>query len=72
MRRLWALPVLLLGAAAAFGQVKTLHPGFDLFTPEQDIQLGKEAAAQVEKSQPIVHNAQVDSYINEIGSRLAK
>jgi len=72
MRQLWGLPVLLLSAGIAFGQLKTLRPGFDMFTPQQDVQLGKEAAAQVEKTQPIVKNAQVDAYINELGHHLAQ
>ncbi len=71
MRHSWGLPLLLLSAAVAFGQLKTLQPGFDMFTPQQDVQLGKEAAAQVEKTQPIVRNAQVDTYISQLGHRLA-
>ncbi len=58
--------------AVTWGQLKTLKPGFDLFTPEQDIQLGKESKAQVEKTQPVVHNAQIDSYISGLGRTLAK
>lgn len=72
MRQLWGWPVLLLSAGMAFGQLKTLRPGFDMFTPQQDVQLGKEAAAQVEKTQSIIKNAQVNDYIDQLGHRLAQ
>lgn len=69
----WGLAVLLLAGNMAWGQqLKSLKPGFDMFTPQQDVQLGQEAAAQVEKTQPVVKNAQIDSYINELGHRLAQ
>ena len=69
----WGLAVLLLAGSMAWGQqLKSLKPGFDMFTPQQDVQLGREAAAQVEKTQPVVKNAQIDSYINELGHRLAQ
>jgi len=49
-----------------------LRPGFNLFSPEQDVQLGKEAAQQVtQKSQP-VRNEFLQSYVNRIGQRLAQ
>ncbi len=48
------------------------HPGFNLFSPQQDVQLGQEAAKQVlEKSQP-VQNPFLQSYVNRVGQRLAQ
>ncbi len=58
-------------ALAAMGQqLRQLHPGFNLFSPEQDVQLGKEAKAEVEKTKPIVHDQRLDAYINGLGHRL--
>ncbi|MCU1263357.1 MAG: peptidase Ste24p [Bryobacterales bacterium] len=49
-----------------------LRPGFNLFSPQQDIQLGQEAAKQVtQKSQP-VQNQFLQNYVNRIGQRLAQ
>lgn len=59
-------------AVAGFGQLKTLRPGFNLFTPQQDVQLGNEAKAQVEKTMPVVHNREVDSYLQGLGAKLAQ
>jgi predicted Zn-dependent protease len=47
------------------------RPGFNLFSKEQDVQLGKEAASQVEKQSKIVTDAVVSNYVQRIGERLA-
>ena len=46
-------------------------PGFNLFSPAQDVQAGRENAAQVEKELPILHDAAVERYVNDLGKRLA-
>jgi predicted Zn-dependent protease len=61
----------LLVAAAALAQIREPKPGFNLFSKEQDIQLGREAAAQVEKQYKIVDDAALAAYIKEVGDRLA-
>jgi predicted Zn-dependent protease len=48
-----------------------LKPGFNLFTRQQDIQLGKEAAAEVRKKSTIVTDPVLNAYVNEVGKRLA-
>lgn len=53
-------------------QLQELKPGFNLFSPQQDIQMGKEAAAEVEKTQPVVKNEELTAYITKVGARLAK
>jgi Zn-dependent protease with chaperone function len=54
------------------GLAKTeLKPGWNLFSKEQDVQLGREAAAQVEQQMPIVGDAALNRYVQEIGQRLA-
>jgi len=53
-------------------QLKDLKPGFNLFSIQQDIQLGKEAAAEVEKSMPVVKHEELNAYLSKIGARLAK
>jgi Zn-dependent protease with chaperone function len=72
MRRpiaLIALAALLAGAAD--GQSKKFKPGFNLFSPEQDIQLGQEAAREVEKQFTIVRDPALAGYIDRIGKQLA-
>ena len=49
-----------------------LRPGFNLFSQQQDIQLGQEAAKQVlQKSQP-VDDRVLQDYVNRVGQRLAQ
>ena len=42
-------------------------PGFNLFKMQQDVQLGKENAEQIDKELPLVTDPQVLRYINDLG-----
>jgi len=46
------------------------HPGFNLFSKDQDMQLGKESAEQVRKQMVIVKDPFLNQYVNEVGKRL--
>ena len=63
---------LLLAATICLAQVKPPKPGFNLFSKEQDVQLGKEAAAQIEKEFEIVRDSELQSYIDEVGRNLTR
>lgn len=43
----------------------------NLFSVQQDVQAGRQAASQVERQMPILRDAQVTSYVNAIVQRLA-
>jgi predicted Zn-dependent protease len=49
---------------------RKLKPGFNLFSKEQDVQLGKEAAAQVEKQMQVVNDKDLENFISQIGRKL--
>jgi Zn-dependent protease with chaperone function len=59
-------------SAVLLGSINPPKPGWNLFSVEQDVQLGKEARAQVERQMPVVHNSQVNGYLTQIGQRLAR
>ena len=62
-------------AISAFGadKLKEFKPSrLNLFSPEQDIQLGKESAAEVRKTMQVVNNPELTAYVNRVGARLAK
>jgi predicted Zn-dependent protease len=69
----------LLGTALIFAGLATiavaaefnLRPGFNLFTVDQDLEVGKEDAAQVDKQLPILNDATATRYVNELGKRLS-
>ena len=71
MRRLVLFLILIGIATVAFAQLKDLKPGFNLFSSQQDIQLGQESAVQVAQQQPVVQNAQLTAYLNNVVARLA-
>jgi Zn-dependent protease with chaperone function len=48
-----------------------VRPGFNLFSADQDIQIGRQSAAQVERQIPLLHDAAVERYVQAIGQRLA-
>ena len=64
------LCMLVLLAPVASAQRTVLRPGWNMFTPQQDIQLGKRAAADAEKQLPLCRAPQVDAYLTQLGMRL--
>jgi len=49
-----------------------LKPGWNQFSPQQDIELGKRAAGDAEKQLPLCNAPRVDAYLTELGMRLAQ
>lgn len=71
MRKLCGLILLAaIWPGLALAQLRELRPGWNLFSPQQDVQLGQEASAQVEKQMAVVHNRQLDDYLNTILHKL--
>lgn len=58
-------------ALLVLAQPRQLKPGWNLFSREQDIQLGREAAAQVQNQYTIVRDPTLSAYVRRIGGRLA-
>ncbi|HEV2616083.1 MAG TPA: M48 family metallopeptidase [Candidatus Acidoferrales bacterium] len=48
-----------------------IHPGFNLFSPAQDIELGKRVSKQVPRQFPLLKSKRVDEYLQRLGTRLA-
>jgi len=62
---LFTFPV---GTALAQTQVK---PGFNVFSAEQDVEIGRQSAVEAERQLPMVRYSSVERYIDQIGRRLA-
>jgi thiamine biosynthesis protein ThiS len=45
-------------------------PGFNLFSKQQDVQLGQESAAQVRKQMTVIQDPVLTDYVNRVGKRL--
>jgi len=59
-------------ALPGLAELKQLKPGFNLFSAEQDIQLGREAVPELQKQMTVVHNREVDSYLSLLLHKLEK
>lgn len=46
-------------------------PGFNLFTPEQDIELGRKSAQEVAEQVPLLNDQSVVAYVQQLGARLS-
>jgi hypothetical protein len=47
------------------------EPGFNLFSPEQDVEIGRQSAAEVARQLPLADDTPAAAYLREIGGRLA-
>jgi len=59
-------------ASLAAAQRTSLKPGWNMFTPQQDIELGKRAATDAEKQLPLCKAPRIDAYLTQLGTRLAQ
>jgi len=68
-----AVLVALVGLPGILWGVQELNfkPGWNLFSPQQDVQVGRENAAQVDKQLPLLQDVTVERYVNELGRRLS-
>lgn len=56
---------------ALVAQTSYYHPGWNLFSPQQDVALGQQAEAQELRQLPIVHNSADERYLTQLGEKLA-
>ncbi len=69
--------LLLLGliGAPALGQAQrapSFKPGFNLYSPQKDVEIGQESVKQVEKEVPLLKDAQTENYVSQLGHRLVE
>jgi Zn-dependent protease with chaperone function len=57
-------------ASAASAQRTELRPGWNMFSPQQDIQVGRQAAEGAERQLPMCNDPRVDAYLTKIGMKL--
>jgi predicted Zn-dependent protease len=66
-------PVLiLLFVAAVWADGRTLiKPGWNMFSPQQDVEVGQQVSPDAERQLPMLNNSRVDGYVNTLGRRLS-
>ena len=66
-----AIVVVLSFAIPSFAQgPHRFQPGFNLFSKQQDVQLGEESAAEVHKQMTVISDPVLTAYVNHVGKRL--
>ena len=79
-RTMWLSSVLLVGSLVLCAPLvargdetnrATPTPGFNLFSVEQDVEIGRQSAAEAERQLPLLRDRNVDRYLNKIISKLA-
>jgi Zn-dependent protease with chaperone function len=71
--RIFGVAAILAAVAASARQAgQPLKPGFNLFSKEQDIQLGQANAKQVLAQYQVVNNQFLQDYVRRVGGRLAE
>ena len=63
--------VITLTATTVAAQTKVTPPK-NKYTPEQDVQIGREAANEVRQQYPIINDSQVKGYLERLGDRLVE
>ncbi|PWT87537.1 MAG: hypothetical protein C5B56_10260, partial [Proteobacteria bacterium] len=71
LRSLLLLAAILGASSTLLAQRTPLKPGWNMFSHEQDVEIGKRAAADAERKLPLCNAPKVDAYLTEIGKRLA-
>jgi Zn-dependent protease with chaperone function len=46
-------------------------PGFNLFSPEQDVELGRQSAQKIATQVPLIRDQAIVDYVRQVGARLA-
>ena len=70
-------PVMLVALVAlilsplAWAQRTQLKPGWNMFSPQQDVEMGQQVSRDAEKQVPMLNDARVDNYLNNLGRTLA-
>jgi hypothetical protein len=58
-------------APAAVAERTRLKPGWNIFSPAQDVEIGRQVSRDAERQLPLLRDSRVDNYLNELGRRLA-
>jgi hypothetical protein len=66
-----ALSILALMTPLAGADRTRLKPGWNIFSPEQDVEMGKRLSATAESQLPMLEDLRVNGYLNRLGRKLA-
>src|SRR5262245_32117468 len=70
MRSRFLVGLLVASTVAALGGQTVIKAPKNKYSPSEDVKLGADAAAKVEKEMPILRDEPVTAYVNRVGARL--
>ena len=56
---------------ATAGAQTVVRPGFNIFSVDQDVEIGRQSVLQLEKKLPVMNDATAQRYVASLGARLA-
>ncbi len=62
---------LILAPTAQADDRTLLKPGWNMFSAQQDVEVGQQVSRDAERQLPMLNNARVDNYLNNLGRKLA-
>ena len=65
------LTVFTVASTPLLAQPTQVKPGFNLFSEQQDVEIGRQSAAEAERQLPLLNDRRVEGYATEIIRRLA-
>ena len=78
MKRTMLAPSVLLASALALcaplgarAETSRATPGFNLFSVDQDVEIGRQSVVEAEKRLPLLNDRNVDRYLNQLVGKLA-
>jgi beta-barrel assembly-enhancing protease len=72
MNKAKLIPLLLIVfSMTLFAQRTKLRPGRNIYSPQQDVDLGREVAKDAERQLELINNGNANTYISALGQRLA-
>lgn len=66
-----AAAFMLVVAPLAWADRTQLKPGWNMFSAQQDVEVGQQVAKDVERQVPMLNDSRVDNYLNNLGQRLS-
>jgi hypothetical protein len=63
--------LLLAWTPVAYADRTAVKPGWNVFSPQEDVQIGQKVSADAEQQLVMLNDARVDRYIDNLGKRLA-
>jgi len=48
-----------------------LKTGFNLYSPQQDVEMGRQSAAEIAQQMPVINDPQIVAYIRQLGAKLS-